>query len=188
MSWMINVSLRNEGGEAAQSYKSKSQRDIRTFQHCCLSIVKLGLISALVMKMWFPWHFHSYFTVGQIKLSQWIFRSNDKVWFWRWSSSKGTDWCNLLLNRGSKAMKEIPILLSDWTSYRTFHGLPCGLVVQNLPANAGDTGSIPGVGRSPGEGNGDPYSRILVWRIPWTEKSGRLQSVGPQNSQIWLSG
>ena len=29
-------------------------------------------------------------------------------------------------------------------------------VVRNLPANAGDTGSIPGSGRSPGEGNGKP--------------------------------
>ena len=31
-----------------------------------------------------------------------------------------------------------------------------GSVVKNLPANAGDAGSIPGSGRSPGEGNGSP--------------------------------
>ena len=33
-------------------------------------------------------------------------------------------------------------------------------VVKNLPANARNTGSIPGLGRSPGEGNGKltPYS------------------------------
>ena len=30
------------------------------------------------------------------------------------------------------------------------------LVVKNLPANAGDMGSIPESGRSPGEGNGKP--------------------------------
>ena len=38
-------------------------------------------------------------------------------------------------------------------------GFPCGSVVKNLPANAGDardTGSIPGLERSPGEGNGNP--------------------------------
>ena len=29
-------------------------------------------------------------------------------------------------------------------------------MVENPPANAGDTGSIPGWGRSPGEANGDP--------------------------------
>ena len=30
------------------------------------------------------------------------------------------------------------------------------VMVKNLPANAKDTGSIPGLGRSPGEGNGNP--------------------------------
>ena len=29
-------------------------------------------------------------------------------------------------------------------------------MVKNLPVNAGDVGSIPGLGRSPGEGNGGP--------------------------------
>ena len=35
----------------------------------------------------------------------------------------------------------------------------CHLVawmVKNQPSNAGDTGSVPGFGRSPGEGNGNP--------------------------------
>ena len=31
-----------------------------------------------------------------------------------------------------------------------------GSVVKNLPANANDTGCIPGLGRSPGEGNDNP--------------------------------
>ena len=35
-------------------------------------------------------------------------------------------------------------------------GFPGGSEVKNLPANAGDSGSIPGSGKSPGEGNGDP--------------------------------
>ena len=35
-------------------------------------------------------------------------------------------------------------------------GFPGGSVVKNLPANAGVTGSIPGSGRFPGEGNGNP--------------------------------
>ena len=34
-------------------------------------------------------------------------------------------------------------------------GFPGGLVVKNLPANAGDVGLIPGLGRSPGEENGN---------------------------------
>ena len=34
-------------------------------------------------------------------------------------------------------------------------GFPGGSVVENPPSNAGDSGSIPGLGRSPGEGNGN---------------------------------
>ena len=33
---------------------------------------------------------------------------------------------------------------------------PGGSAVKNPPANAGDVGSIPGLGRSPGEGNSNP--------------------------------
>ena len=40
-------------------------------------------------------------------------------------------------------------------------GFPGGSGVKNLPANAGDSSSIPGSGTSPGEGNGNP------WEIPW---------------------
>ena len=35
-------------------------------------------------------------------------------------------------------------------------GFPGGSVVKNPPASARDAGSIPGLGRSPGEGNGNP--------------------------------
>ena len=33
---------------------------------------------------------------------------------------------------------------------------PVGSAIKNLPANAGDPGSVPGLRRSPGEGNGYP--------------------------------
>ena len=49
--------------------------------------------------------------------------------------------------------------------------------------NAGDPGSIPGSGRSPGEGDGKgmaTHSSSVAWKIPWTEKRGRLQSMGSQ--------
>ena len=42
--------------------------------------------------------------------------------------------------------------------------------------DAGEAGSIPGSGRSPGVGNDDPSS-ILAWKIPRTEKPGGLQSM-----------
>ena len=53
-------------------------------------------------------------------------------------------------------------------------------MIENLPANAGDsgdTGSIPGSGRSVGEGNGNP---LLAWKIPWTVEPGGLQSMASQ--------
>ena len=52
-------------------------------------------------------------------------------------------------------------------------------MVKNLPANAGEESLIPGLGRSPGEGNGT-RSSILAWKIPRTEEPGRLQAMGSQ--------
>ena len=48
--------------------------------------------------------------------------------------------------------------------------------------NAGDLGSIPGLGRSPGEGNGNPTLVFLSGEPPWTEEPGGLQSVGHKES------
>ena len=44
-------------------------------------------------------------------------------------------------------------------------GFPGGSVVKNLPAKAGDSGSIPGSGKSPGEGNGNQL------QYPWLKNS-----------------
>ena len=44
-------------------------------------------------------------------------------------------------------------------------GFPSGSVVKNPPANAGEAGdasSIPGLGRSPGEGNGNPLQYFCL--------------------------
>ena len=58
-------------------------------------------------------------------------------------------------------------------------GFPGDSVVKNPPANAGDLGSTPGLGRSPGKGNDNPLQDSCL-EIPWTEEPGRLQSMGPQ--------
>ena len=44
----------------------------------------------------------------------------------------------------------------DLVNMRSYLGFPGGSVVKNPPASAGDTGVIPGSGRSPGEGNDNP--------------------------------
>ena len=67
---------------------------------------------------------------------------------------------------------------------------PGGTVVKNLLANSGDMDLIPELGRSLGEGKGNPlqYSPVLhAWRIPWTEEPGGLQSMGSQKSLTRLS-
>ena len=78
-------------------------------------------------------------------------------------------------------------LPSDSISPHHNKGFPGGSVVKNLPANAGDLGdmgSIPGLGRSPGGGHGDPlqYScleiphgqRSLVGYSPWGHKESDM--------------
>ena len=44
--------------------------------------------------------------------------------------------------------------MKDWITQDM--GFPAGSVAKDLPANAGDVGSIPESGKSPGEGNGNP--------------------------------
>ena len=60
------------------------------------------------------------------------------------------------------------------------HGLPRWLSgkkekKKNPPANAGDTGVIPGSGRSPGGGNGNSL-QYSCQGIPMTEEPGRVVS------------
>ena len=74
-------------------------------------------------------------------------------------------------------LKELKILL--WAPKRicvpmTTVVFPCGTLVKNLPDSVGDArdvGSIPGLGRSPGEGNGYPvqYSCLKnsMDRVAW---------------------
>ena len=47
--------------------------------------------------------------------------------------------------------------------------------------NAGDSGSIPGLGRSPGEGNGNPLHILILGNTMDREPSG-LQPIGSQES------
>ena len=64
-------------------------------------------------------------------------------------------------------------------------GFPDGTMVKNPTANAGDVGSIPGLGRSPGEGNGNPlqYSSLVAQTVkclPTMQKAG-VQSLGRED-------
>ena len=50
--------------------------------------------------------------------------------------------------------------------------------VKHLSTMQETPGSIPGLERSPGEGNGN--SSTIAWKIPRTEELGRVQSMGSQ--------
>ena len=47
-------------------------------------------------------------------------------------------------------------------------GLPCGSAGKESACNAGDLGSIPGLGRSPGEGKGYPLPVFWPGEFHWT--------------------
>ena len=67
-------------------------------------------------------------------------------------------------------------------------GFPDGTVVKNLPAMQETQEMwIQSLDQEdPLEEEMAIHSRILAWKIPWTEESGRLQSLGSQ-SQTRLS-
>ena len=56
-------------------------------------------------------------------------------------------------------------------------------MVKNPPVNVGDSGLIPGLGRSPGEGSGNPLQYSCL-ENPWTEESGGLQSMRSQKNLL----
>ena len=92
------------------------------------------------------------------------------------------DWLDLLavpgtLKSSTPQFKSINSLALSFLYSPTL--IPGGSDGKAFAYNAGDPGSIPGLGRSPGEGNGNPL-QYLAWKIPWTEESGRLQSMRSQ--------
>ena len=64
-------------------------------------------------------------------------------------------------------------------------GLPWWLCGKEPPCSA-DVCSIPGLGRSPGEGSGNPLC-VLAWEVPWTEDREWATVHGVAKSQVQLS-
>ena len=60
-------------------------------------------------------------------------------------------------------------------------GFPHSSVGKESACNAGDLGSLPGLGRSPGEGEGNPLQYSCL-KHPMAEEPGGLQSMGSQES------
>ena len=86
------------------------------------------------------------------------------------------------VNKGSLSSKSSPTLIilclfDNWYSNREASRV--ALVVKNPPANAGNirgADSIPGSGRFPGGGHGNPLQYSCVGNLPETEEPGGRQS------------
>ena len=75
-------------------------------------------------------------------------------------------------------------ILFIWNS-RTSMAFPGGSMVKNLPANAGDTGLTPGLGRSPEGGHGNPLQYSCLENP--MDRGGRQSIVHRvTRSQTWL--
>ena len=66
-----------------------------------------------------------------------------------------------------------PGINSQMNSVFTPQGFSGGSEGKAAVCNVGDSSSIPGLGRSSGEGNGNPLQYCCL-ENPWTEKLGRL--------------
>ena len=97
--------------------------------------------------------------------------------FWPWGPAE----CNSAAPLHPSRLCQIPVSPSLPRAW----GFPADSLVKNLPVSAGDSGLIPGSGRSPGEGNGSPL-QYSCWRIPWTEEPGGVVH-GFAKSWAWLS-
>ena len=76
---------------------------------------------------------------------------------WNWKSS-------VKLTKGKNGKTQIT---------KISKGFPGGSDGKESTCNSGDLGSIPGLGRSPGEGHGKPSPIFLTGETPWTEEPGK---------------
>ena len=66
-------------------------------------------------------------------------------------------------------------------------GFPSGSGGKESTCNAGDPGSIPGLGRSLEERRMATHPSILAWGITWTQEPWQTTVHGVTNSQMWLN-
>ena len=92
--------------------------------------------------------------------------------------------CQVIYN-SEKLFRKTPVLLIN--SYLlTMRGFPGASVVKESTCNAGDPGSIPGSGRSPGEGTGNPLQYFCLGN-PMDRGTWQAAVHGVSKSQTYLS-
>ena len=110
-------------------------------------------------------------------------------WTWVWASSGCWWWIGKPGGQQSGGHKGSDLTEQlNWTEWKQ-KGFPGGSGIRNQSANAGDTGSISGSGRSPGKENGNPLhsqpgkshaESNLEGYSPWGRKRGRHDLVTKQ--------
>ena len=132
----------------------------------------------------------------QARRLEWVAISFFNAWKWK-VKVKSLSCVRLLATPWTAARQAPPPMGFSRQEY--WSGVPLALILihcslcwlsgEESACQTGDTGLIPGSGRSPGEGNSNPlqycsekamapHSSTLAWKIPWTEEPGRLQSMG----------
>ena len=94
----------------------------------------------------------------------------------------------------TKGSQTLAFILSVHIHHWAF---PSDSVVKNLPANSGDTGSVPGSRRYPRRMHGNLLT-LLAWRIPWTDREAWQATVHRvtktwtwwkwHSTQAWMHG
>ena len=100
-------------------------------------------------------------------------------WTWVWVSSGNWWWTGkpgVLQSMGSQRFGH------DWAT--ELNPSQLAQVVKNSPANAGDTGWILGLGRSPREGNGNPFQYYCL-ENPWTGSLAGYSPWGHKELNNW---
>ena len=132
--------------------------------------------------------------IFQARTLEWVAISFSNAWKWK-VKVKSLSRVRLLATPCTAAFQAPPSMgfsrQEYWSGVQSllmllyYHnrGFPISSEGKELTCNAGDLGSIPVSGRSPGKGNAYPFQNSCL-RIPWTEEPGSLQSMGPQRVGI----
>ena len=107
----------------------------------------------------------SWFTPQLFRLFTWCSARNQSLRAW-------------LLNHAAHPTLPHFSCCSFSLTFAIVHGLPWCFSGKEFVCRCRRRRSIAGLGRSPGEGNGNTC--ILAWEIPWGEEPGGLQSMGLQ--------
>ena len=151
-----------------------------------------------------PWESHglrsltgcSLWGCKELDTTEWL---GKRKWWWRkWRTNSASEQRNPGNARGVKQQLWTVVWRDSVDNWVISWGFPGGSGVKNLPVNAGDLGSIPGSGRSPGEGNHNPlhYScledpmdrrawRVTVYEV--TKESDRTQWLNKEDNNRVIS-